>query len=278
MIYLLLAICCSTSIAVLMRLSSDKVKANISMLAANYVVCAIIGAALAGFQLAPIQTDKFFLTAGFGVICGAFYMGGFVILQISTRKNGIVLSQLFMKLGLLVPIAMSILLFKEMPTWLQAVGFCVAIVAIVMINLKKGERTKGLTIGLILLLLFGGGGDVMAKIFDSFGNPMLEPQYLFYTFFAALILCIVLVVVKKERPGFVDLFFGAVIGVPNFFSAKFLVGAVSQLPGVVVYPTYSVGTILVVTLIGVLVFKERLLKLQWIALVGILIALVMLNV
>ena len=44
------------------------------------------------------------------------------------------------------------------------------------------------------------------------------------------------------------------------------------------YPTYSVGTIIVVTLIGMLFFKEKLGKKQKIALTAILIALVMLNV
>jgi multidrug transporter EmrE-like cation transporter len=72
--------------------------------------------------------------------------------------------------------------------------------------------------------------------------------------------------------------FGALIGIPNFFSAKLLLMALGQLPAVIVYPTFSVATILAVTLIGVLFFKEKLRKLQWAALTVILTALVMLNV
>ena len=44
------------------------------------------------------------------------------------------------------------------------------------------------------------------------------------------------------------------------------------------YPAYSVGTILVVTLTGVLAFREKLSKQQWFALGMILVALVLLNV
>lgn len=279
MIYLLLAICSSASIAVIMRLSADKVKANISMLAANYVVCSFLGAAYAGFAIVPVREAGFSTAMLLGIFSGVLFMSGFVMLQMNTKRNGIVLSQIFMKLGLLVPMAVSVLFFKELPTCLQVVGFCIAIAAIIMINLKKDEKkTKGLTIGLILLLLLGGAGDAMSKVFEVLGNPLLDDQFLFFTFFTAFLLCMVLVISKKERPGKVDILFGAVIGIPNFFSSKFLLASLMQLPGVVVYPTYSVGTILVVTLIGILIFKERLVRLQWIALVGILIALVMLNV
>ena len=39
---------------------------------------------------------------------------------------------------------------------------------------------------------------------------------------AVIALCAVLVVYKKERPGMREIFFGAAIGIPNFFSSKFL--------------------------------------------------------
>ena len=69
-----------------------------------------------------------------------------------------------------------------------------------------------------------------------------------------------------------------IVGIPNFFSARFLLKAVSALPAVVVYPTFSVGTMLLVTVAGVLVFREQLRKNQWIALAVILAALILLNI
>ena len=68
------------------------------------------------------------------------------------------------------------------------------------------------------------------------------------------------------------------IGVPNFFSSRFLLGALGEIPAVVVYPTFCVATILLVTLTGVMVFKEKLKTKQWIALGIILAALVLLNI
>ena len=50
------------------------------------------------------------------------------------------------------------------------------------------------------------------------------------------------------------------------------------MPAVIVYPSYSVGAILLVTLTGVAAFKERLRKLQWLAIGFIAAALVLLNI
>ena len=72
--------------------------------------------------------------------------------------------------------------------------------------------------------------------------------------------------------------FGILIGVPNYFSARFALLSLSYLPAVIVYPTISVMTILLVSLTGILAFKEKLKKQQWIALGIIIIAVALLNI
>ena len=91
------------------------------------------------------------------------------------------------------------------------------------------------------------------------------------------VFCVLLAVWKKEKPDKYAWIFGLLVGIPNFFSAKFLLMSLRHLPAVIAYPTFSVGTILAVTLAGICFFKERLRKLQWIALTIILAALVLLN-
>ena len=194
------------------------------------------------------------------------------------KKNGVVLSATFMKLGLLVPMVVSVFLFGEIPALLQAIGFFLAIAAIVLINFEKSDSALQFKTGLILLLLAGGGGDAMSKVFEVYGNPELSDQFLLFTFACALVLCAALAVRKGERPGAGDVFFGLLIGIPNYFSSRFLLKALGSLPAVIVYPTFSVATILAVTLAGVCLFRERLQKRQWIALTVILAALVLLNI
>ena len=278
MIYLVLAIASSATIALIMRISSRAVKGTISMFAMNYLTCLLLGAWYAGFQLFPVRSSGFPLTVGMGAVNGILYLAGFILLQYNTRKNGVVLSSVFMKLGLLVPMVLSVFLFAEIPTGMQWIGFVLAVGAIILINYEKGTSFSGARLPLVLMLLAGGCGDAMAKIFAVYGPPAHGDLFLFYTFVSAFLLCVVLILRKKERPDKYALLFGVLVGIPNFFSAKFLLMALNHLPAVIVYPTYSVATILVVTLAGVCLFKEQLRRLQWAALTVILAALVMLNI
>lgn len=276
MVYLLLAIASSALISVIMRLSADKVKGNLSMLAVNYLICMLLSAVYAGGKVLPVQADGFGAALGLGVLGGVLFLAAFVLMQRNTIKNGVVLSSLYMKLGLLVPMVLSVAMFGEMPAAVQIAGFVLAVGAIVLMNAGKDAR-GGLKPDLLLLLLVGGGADAMAKIYEEYGPAALNGQYLFYVFGVALILCSALVLIKKEKPGKNELLFGALIGIPNFFSSKFLLGALGTVPAVVVYPTFSVATILLVTLTGVAAFRERLSARQWVALGVILVALVLLN-
>ena len=278
MFYLILAILSSSMISIMMRLSTDKISANLSMLATNYLVCSLLGAVYGGFRLVVPQEPGFSVTLWLGLLSGVLYLAGLVMFQTNTRKNGIVLSAVFMKLGLLVPFVASVLFFHESPTGVQIAGFCIAVFAIVLINMKKEDTGAHFGFGLIVMLLLSGGADVMAKVFDVFGPASLSPLYLLYTFFTAFVLCVVLVVRKKERPGFREVLYGTLIGIPNFFSAKFLLAALTKLPAVVVYPSFSVGTMLIVTMTGVIAFRERLSKVQWVALAVIIAALILLNI
>ena len=278
MLFLILAILSSSIIAIFMRISSNRVSANLSMLAVNYLVCVCLGAVYADFDPAASTQASFGITVLMGIVSGFLYLGGFVLFQHNTRKNGMVLSSIFMKLGLLVPVVMSVLLFKEAPTVSQIGGFLLAVFAIVLINLKKDCAEKDFGPGLILMLLMCGGSDAMSKVFERIGPSELSDFYLLCTFAVAFLLCVGLVLYKKEKPGVQEILFGTLIGIPNFFSAKFLLGALTELPAVVVYPTFSVAALLTVTLSGVAIFRERLSKTQWAALTAIIAALVFLNI
>lgn len=65
---------------------------------------------------------------------------------------------------------------------------------------------------------------------------------------------------------------------PNYFSARFILRALTQLPAVIVYPTFSVASMVVLTLTGVLFFKEKLSRREWIGIGMILVALIFLNI
>ena len=278
MLNLILAIASSALVSLTMRFSENKIKNSLAMLAVNYVMCTFLAWAYTGFgRFFPVELGRH-TTSILGGINGVLYLAGFVLLQRNVRENGVVLSATFIKLGLLVSMAVSVVLFGERPEIWQWAGFALAVAAIVLMNYHPGEGKAGNMAGLLLLLLAGGGGDAMSKVFEELGNPAFSDHFLLLTFLMALGLCPILVGVSKKPAGRWECIFGLLIGIPNFFSAKFLLGALKDLAAVIVYPVYSVATILTVTVTGVLVFREKLGRKQWLALGMILVALVLLNI
>ena len=274
---LILAICSSAAISLIMRLSGPRVKNNVSMLAVNYCTCIILAALFAGGQNLFPADPELPRALWMGFVHGVLFLAAFLTFQHSVRRNGMVLSAIFMKLGLLVPMVLSIFLFGEIPAPLQLLGFILAVGAIILINYDKDAAASASALGLLVLLILGGTADAMSKVFEELGPGQLSEQFLLYTFLTAFFLCLGLVAVKKQRFTRWELLFGSAIGIPNFFSARFLLGALEQLDAVIVYPSYSVAAILLITLAGTVCFRERLKKHQWIALAIILIALVLLN-
>lgn len=276
MLYLLLAILSSAGVAIVMRFAQSRVKNPTGLLAGNYIVCVLISLGLSLPALGGDLTGLPF-SVGLGAVNGFIYLGGFALMQWSTRHNGVVLSSIFMKLGILVSMVLSIVWFRELPTALQAAGFVLAVIAIIIINYTKGTSLSRSSWVLLLMLCVSGMGDVMSKVYEVYGNAAIEHIFLLFTFISALLLCLGLMVYKKERMGIRELAYGVLLGVPNFLSSLFVLKALGHLPGVIVFPSYSVATILVVALAGLLIFREKLTKKQVIGAILICIALVLLN-
>lgn len=277
MMYLILAMVSSMLVSVVMRLSERQGAVGTWKLAVNYVMCAAMALVFSGSpQLFP-SVEGLPTALLLGGVTGILYLLGFVLLQWNTRRNGVVLPATFMKLGVIVPTLMSILLYGEAPRLLQIIGILLALAAIVLIQGHSREE-NGSLLGLIALLLSGGTADAMSKIFEEMGLSALKDQFLLYTFATALILCVILCITRKQRPTWRDALWGLALGVPNYFSARFLLLALGSVPAVVAYPSFSVGTIVLVTAVGVACFGERLSRRKWSALGIIVAALVLLNI
>ena len=276
MIYLILAIVCSSLVSLVMRASEKYSKNNLSMLAANYLMCGALGACYTGSSsLFPAQ-DGLMQTLALGAIGGVLFLGSFLLLQWNIRRNGVVLPTTFMKLGVIVPTVLSIVVFGEKPRMVQVLGVLLAIAAIVLMQGRGNDSAKS-TASLLLLLLITGFSNSMSKIFAQVGAQAFSDHFLFYIFAMAFVLCVALCIVKRQKLTIADALCGMAIGIPNYFSTRFMLLSLSQVPAVVAYPSYSVSSIVLVTLVGVIVFKEKLSRRKLLAMGVILAALVLLN-
>ncbi len=279
MLYLALAIISSALVSIVMRLSQRFTRNNLTMLAANYVMCTVAAAFLAGGLIPTGEGSA--LAISLGSVCGVLYLLGFVLLQWNIGRNGVVLPATFQKLGVLVPTLAAMTVFGETPRWTQLLGIAVAICAILLMQspgARAGEKRDGHLPGLLALLLCGGLSDVMSKVFQTWGSAAHSNYFLVFTFLVALLLCVILCVHKKQSVTLPDVLCGLCLGVPNYFSARFLLWSLTDVPAVVAYPTFSVGTIIAVSLVGLLAFREKL-EGRKLAGIGLILgALVLLNV
>ena len=278
MLYLLLAIVCSSLLSIVMRASEKHVKGDYGMLAVNYAICTMLAFISGGVGNLFPGMEGIRFTLGIGICTGILYLAGLLLVQLNIRKNGVVMASLFQKLGLIVQVLLSIIFFRERPEVVQVLGLVICLVAIVIINFEKEQTAIHFKIGLLLILFVSGLAEGMSKIHEELGNPMLSEHFLLYTFGTALILCVLLIMAKKERMGWKDVCFGILLGMPNYFSAKFLLKALNDLAAVVVFPTFSVATMVVISMAGLFIFKEKLSKKQWIGIGMILVALALLNI
>ena len=279
--YLLLSILSSAAVTLLLRLFSHRQGNRFALLLGNYLVC--FGLAfffLSDRRLVLQGSPVTLLCGGLG---GFLFVGGLVCMQSSVKRSGAALTAAFSKLGLLVPLLISTVWFHERPGLLQLAGICLALGAILILNgREKQPSSPAPALALPLLtLFFVGASDGMAKVFERLGPRSEDALYFLYVFAVATVLAGVLILLEKRKTGqgltLGDLLRGAAVGVPNYFSSFLLLKALARLQAVVVFPAFSVGTILTVTVLGALLFGEKLGRRQLWGLGCILLALVLLN-
>lgn len=276
MIYLLCAICSSAAVSAVLRIGESRTKGMYGRFAMNYFAAAVLAFLAMPSKQFPLDGSGIYALE-LGCVQGVLYLLSLFTLQSNIRKNSVILSGTFARLGLTIPMLFAIVGFGELPGILQGIGFVLAIAAILIIQTKESQTVAQSRSGLIVLLVISGLTDSMAKVFEETGSRDLDAQFLLITFIVAFVLSIVMMLYHREHLGVREILYGCLVGIPNYGSVFFLLKALTVLPAVLVYPTYSAGTILVISLIGVVAFGERPAKRQWCGLAVILVALVLLN-
>ena len=278
MLFLILAMLFSAVLALVLKYLDSGSPYGVFFV--NYITCAL----LAFGALQPRTLYNGDLTpCWLGGVTGLIYLASLSANGYSIHKNGAILSSVFTRLGVLVPILLSVTLFGERPTLLQGLGVVLAVAAAVVMNgLPRKRETsapeqKVYLVPLVLTLLLNGTADAMSKVFNQLGRRQDDGLFMFYIFLFAGLATLVLLVREGRPLTKRDLLFGVAAGVPNFLSSRLLLAALGELPAFLVYPSYSVGVILVISAASFFLFRERLNRRQMGAAGMILGALVLLN-
>ncbi len=283
--YLIIAIVSSASMAVVLKIFRNQEGNRYGILLGNYLTCVVLS-----FILLPKGKDVFSIdktTWICGIIAGILFVLGLVAMQSSVKKNGAILTSAFSKLGLIVPLLLSIIIFGEKVRLIQIPGIVLVFVAFMLITFDSdgapiSETGRVYPLFLLAALLFCGSSDAMAKIFEEIGKRGSDGLYFLILFATAAVFTAILLLNEKIKKGkkliWKEFAAGILVGIPNYFSSALLLKALVGLPAFVVYPCFSSGTLLLVTLIAVPIFKERPRLKTWIGLALIASALILLNI
>lgn len=215
-----------------------------------------------------------------------------VVYSVALTTGPISLTVLLVNFNILIPTVMSVILFREKLYYAQLLGIVFLIISMILnVNKTEGEK-KGNTQWLLLTLialLAGGADNCIQKIFYlADGSKVINAAntYLVLRYIVSAILAFVLYFMglhtgKKEKSSywfnknvlFYAVGIGAIIAV---FQKLYMVG-IEHIDGTFMFPTYTGLQSVSMTAIGVVLFKDRLSRRQWLGVLSGIISVALMN-
>ncbi len=200
----------------------------------------------------------------------------FLIQAKSIREVGIVKTDIAQRLSLFIPLTASYFLFNETFSQLKIIGFIVGFSAIFFTLNKKSESKSDNWVYPLLVLLGFGIIDILFKKVAVFKDFSFTTS-LFIIFCGAFIISILFLVgkilVQKEKLEIKNVLWGMALGILNFGNILFYLKAhkaLSENPSTV-FAGMNMGVIILGSLAGILLFKEKMTKWNYF---GILLAII----
>jgi drug/metabolite transporter (DMT)-like permease len=281
MIYLVIAILCSSGIFVVMRLFERFHLDNHQALMWNYLTATVIGfvmSATHGFLASPVSEPWFPLS----ILTGFWFILTYVLMVVSSQRSGVTVTSLSSKLSVVIPTLFGVIFLKEALGLTQVTGIALALIALFLVVGKKDKnqvKTPKTTLIVLLpiLIFFGTGiGDVLMKITETANGHENDPTFMVafiygISFVFSLLLMGYDLIKGKSHWQWKNAAGGIALGSINFFSTYAVYQAMRVFDNVVLFPVYNIGVVCLTALAGWLLFKE---KLTWKNYLGMAIAIV----
>lgn len=280
MIYLLLSILSSSVIFVIFKLFQRHEVNTLQAIIINYFFACLVG--FFGFiqqtDLSVVPSKLWFPGT---LILGGLFISVFYLAAITTQRSGLSVVSVATKMSVAIPVFFGIVLYNESTGPVKLAGIALALVAVYLTSIKSREGIKIKKRNLIFpLLVFAGSGiiDTLIKYLEITYVAIDEVALFSTTIFAlagtiGILILLGQAAIGKLRITGKNILGGIILGIPNYFSIYFLVLALRSegFESSVVFTLNNVAIVLLSTLLGILLFKERLLPKNW---AGILIAII----
>jgi len=284
MIELILAILFSSGIFAIFKLFVRFQIDTFQAIVFNYFTAALCGFGLYWDTWEPTNLIQISWIP-FAFVSGILFISLFVILGLSSQRNGVAITSVATKMSMATGILGMIFLYNESVGILKVVGILSAIIGVVAVSWVKSKNEKGQGAWWMLLLLFFGSGllDVVLNYAQKNSLGTLTPA-LFSAFGLAiagifgLLILIGQLILGKSKIDLKNILAGVVLGVPNYFSIYLLISSYKSTGWTdsTVLSVINVSVVLISTLIGLIFFQEKINRLKLIGLIFSLSAITLL--
>ena len=279
MIYLIFSILSSVLVAVIIRLNEARNLNRAAVMLFNYITAAAIGILLTN-ELPSLKTFSILLPLG--SFTGFIYVATFFVYMYSVRQMGMAIPVTVTRLSVVVPVLGSVIIFSEAITSIQSLGILMALISIFLFSwndkkVKANTDRKEFYLPILLFLMMGSG-DFSLKVFQGIYPADYLMSFIILVFVISSILSLFLVLVKRVIISRQIIIAGFLLGIPNYFSAYFILKALQQLSGAITFTLNNIGIIMLSTFLGFIIWREPLKRKAIFAIAFAIISVILLNI
>lgn len=280
MIYILLSVICSVTVAVLLKLSRRYQISITQTVTWNYLFAIALGACFFKPEPAELTLPPSWIYLVLGILLPAIFW----FLAASIKSLGIVKTDIAQRLSLFIPLLAAYFVFNEKMGHLKLAGLGLGLVAVVMVLAKRQKASTNSGAWFYALMVFLGFG-----IIDILFKKIAQTQSIPYTtslivvfvmaFVVSLTYILIRVALKKEKLALMNVGCGAILGLFNFMNILFYLKAHRALADnpSTVFAAMNMGVIILGSVIGVFLFKEKLSSVNYTGLALALVAIILIT-
>ena len=284
MIPLLVSILCSSLIFIIFKLFPKFKIDTFQAIVFNYFTAFICGVLLFGkeWNAAALDSGNWHW---YIVLCAILFISLFILMGISSQKNGVALTSIAVKMSMAISMMFMIVLYREPLSLLKIAGIIFAFLGVFLVTFSKTTENKTNTSLWMLLILFIGSGflDFVLNYVQKYELNILTPS-LFSAFGFGLAGCIGFVILlyriysKKTVFSFRNILAGIILGIPNYFSIYLLIVSYKSTGwnDSTVLAIMNVSIVMIAALVGFIAFKENVTVRKILGLIAAITAIVLL--
>ena len=226
-----------------------------------------------------VVTPEALVTGG---LMGGCYFIAFFFVVYAIKWIGVASSNVIGALSILCPILAGIYIWRETPNLFQTWGVGLALLALSMIGGAAGKplplnRKWIVPLILVSFFLLAGISRLSQEAFRHLCDAEERPVFLFTAFSLAAIPSAVVLGLRKKRIVWREWGIGALLGTTNILQSHFILKALKEFPGYIVFPVVSAGGLIFTTLVATWLLEERLTRRAYFGIGFATIALLLLN-